>query len=69
MNANLQGWAGDGKFLYLDPSEVRAAYASAKRKNRGFAFWNIKDEGLTPRGNTAPCRMAAGLNSFLNIRS
>ena len=40
------GWANDGKFVYIDPRLIRKAYNNGLLGNRGFAFWNIKDEGL-----------------------
>ena len=40
------GWANDGKFVYIDPRLIRDAYKKGMLGNRGFAFWNIKDEGL-----------------------
>ena len=40
------GWANDGKFVYIDPRLIKQAYRDGLLGNRGFAFWNIKDEGL-----------------------
>ena len=66
------GWAGDGKFLYLRPDDLEAAYTGLPTdcKIRGFAFWNIKDEGSVPKNDKSgkPVFMARGLNRFLNIR-
>lgn len=37
---------------------------------RGFAFWNILDEGLaSPQRPKEPVWMAVGLNRFLKVRS
>jgi hypothetical protein len=49
------GWAGaaDGKFLLLLPSEVREAHCALSERGmqpRGYAFWNIADEGRVPFG-------------------
>ncbi len=49
------GWAGaaDGKFLLLLPSEVREAHRALSERGlqpKGYAFWNIADEGLVPHG-------------------
>ena len=69
------GWSGDGKFLLITPEDVGKFYESVlllSQEPRGFAFWNIKDEGLIPSdpalSNNQPVWMAAGLNSFLRIR-
>lgn len=66
------GWAGDGKFLYIPPTAVRQSYEALGGIDlapRGFAFWNIKDEGLPSRiGPAEPVWMAAGLNDILEIR-
>jgi len=66
------GWAGDGKFLLLYPDEVQRVYEMLKLQKltpRGFAFWNILDEGkcslLRP---DEPVWLASGLNDFLKIR-
>jgi chitinase len=39
------GWAGDGKFLFLSAQQVDAAHKAMHGKVRGYAFWNILDEG------------------------
>jgi len=45
------GWAGDGKFLFLSAQEVADAHEAMGGKVRGYAFWNILDEGRSlPRG-------------------
>lgn len=66
------GWAGDGKFFLMYPEEVGAAYSILEEVGeapRGFAFWNIKDEGIaSPRAPHIPVWMATGLNQFLKIR-
>lgn len=66
------GWAGDGKFPLVFPDEVGVAYNELLAEDlapRGFAFWNILDEGrVTARRPHEPLYMAAGLNSFLRIR-
>ena len=67
------GWAGDGKFLFIRPEEVATAYNHIKDLGlapKGFAFWNILDEGAVPRSSLEkqPIWMARGLNHFLNIR-
>jgi hypothetical protein len=67
------GWAGDGKFLFIAPDEVGRAYADLFKKGlspRGFAFWNILDEGKeSAKMKGTPVWMARGLNSFLKIRT
>ena len=66
------GWAGDGKFLLIYPAQAGAAYdalLAAGKAPRGFAFWNILDEGrASPQRPEEPVWMAAGLNKFLRIR-
>ena len=42
------GWAGDGKFLLLYPDQLQRTYerlSALSLAPRGFAFWNILDEG------------------------
>lgn len=39
------GWAGDGKFLYLSAEQLDSAHRAMQGKVRGYAFWNILDEG------------------------
>jgi len=67
------GWAGDGKFFLAYPEDIEKAYASllaTDEEPRGFAFWNILDEGRSSlRRPHQPVWMATGLNKFLNIRS
>eukprot|EP01039_Chlorochromonas_danica_P003052 gene3052-3331_t len=66
------GWAGDGKFLLLSTDQIESVYQHLIKKNmsiRGFAFWNILDEGQTSKQfPNQPVFMARGLNRFLNIR-
>jgi len=66
------GWAGDGKFLMLYPEEVAEGYKVLEeigQEPRGFAFWNILDEGAaSPRRPQEPVWMAKGLNRFLHTR-
>jgi len=66
------GWAGDGKFLLLYPDQLKEAYENLRGDNicpRGFAFWNILDEGRVSNLNPeVPVFMAAGLNQFLHTR-
>lgn len=66
------GWAGDGKFLFIPPGVlklVHAALVSAGLAPRGYAFWNIKDEGIaSPREPGSSVFLARGLNDFLHVR-
>eukprot|EP01031_Cornospumella_fuschlensis_P039102 gene39102-47577_t len=66
------GWAGDGKFLLIYPDQVEKAYNILQSKGlavRGFAFWNILDEGkASVQQPGRPVYMAKGLNRFLHIR-
>ena len=65
------GWAGDGKFLLIYPDKVKAAHLALQSEGlapRGYAFWNIKDEGIASvRNPDIPVWMASGLNDFLHI--
>lgn len=66
------GWAGDGKFLLIYPAQVAAAYRQLQAERltpRGFAFWNILDEGkASPQRPAEPVFLAHGLNTFMHIR-
>lgn len=66
------GWAGDGKFFLAFPDEVREAYHRLMQQShapRGFAFWNILDEGkASPLRPGQEVWMARGLNDFLHTR-
>jgi hypothetical protein len=67
------GWAGDGKFLLIYPEQVGAAYArlsAAGLAPRGFAFWDIFDEGRVSVGRPEgpAVWMASGLNAFMGVR-
>lgn len=66
------GWAGDGKFFFISPEEVEEIHAALVRDElapRGYAYWNMKDEGLSsPLRPDAPVWFAAGLNKFLKTR-
>jgi hypothetical protein len=67
------GWAGDGKFLLILPSELQKFHLSMQQKIKGYAFWNILDEGLPNKmvGNNSHDSviwMSKGLNRFLKIR-
>ena len=66
------GWAGDGKFLLIFPEEIGEAYHAMMKSGitpRGFAFWNILDEGKESIKHAGrPVWMAKGLNDFLKIR-
>ena len=68
------GWAGDGKFLLILPSELQKFHLSMKQKIKGYAFWNILDEGLPNKmvgddsHGDSVIWMSKGLNSFLKIR-
>lgn len=66
------GWAGDGKFLLVYPEQVGSAYKQLEHQGiapRGFAFWNILDEGKSsPQRPNEPVFLAKGLNAFMQIR-
>jgi len=66
------GWAGDGKFFLLFPDQAEKAYEALAKLDlapRGFAFWDILDEGkISLQRPHEPVWMAAGLNRFLKVR-
>ena len=58
-------WAGDGKFLFMDAEEIaqgHTALVDASLTPKGYAFWNMKDEGIDG------FYMASTLNRILGIR-
>lgn len=67
------GWAGDGKFLLVYPHQVQEAFEELGHQGqlqpRGFAFWNILDEGkASPMRPNEPVWLAKGLNRFMSVR-
>jgi hypothetical protein len=65
------GWADPTRVLLVEPSEVGKSYNALKaagKAPRGYAYWDVGDEGITPTGWTSPLFMAEGLNEFLHIR-
>ena len=65
------GWAGDGKFLLIYPNDLQHAYTFMKENNihiRGFAFWNILDEGKVSSQNSdyGPLFLAKELSAIIN---
>lgn len=65
------GWSDGTRALLVDPTLVGKGYDSLKtvgKAPRGFAFWDIGDEGETPAGWSAPLYLAKGINAFLHIR-
>ena len=68
------GWAGNGKFLFVDENNIIQGYKYLKEQKkdvRGFMFWDIADEGKIIQSscndteNKNPFYMAKVLNSFL----
>ena len=63
------GWAGDGKFLFIAPDALKRIYAALQSENlnvRGFGFWNILDEGkASPSDPTTPVWLAKALKDIL----
>ena len=68
------GWAGNGKFLFVDENNIIQGYKYLKEQKkdvRGFMFWDIADEGKVIQStcndteNKNPFYMAKVLNSFL----
>ena len=74
------GWAGTNgttsKSLLLWPEDLAQAWANLNRKGlqpRGFGYWQIGLEGLTPQPESAqhpgPLNLAKRLNEFVQTRS
>ncbi len=66
------GWTDGSRAILIAPDLVGKSYTELKaigREPRGYAFWDIGDEGVTPAGWTSPLYLAKGLNDFLHIRS
>lgn len=63
------GWAGDDKFLFVPSDQLAAVYSALREANlpiRGFAFWNIKDEGIpAKREPTIPVWLARDLREII----
>lgn len=63
------GWAGDDKFLFVPSDQLAAVYSALREANlpiRGFAFWNIKDEGIpAKREPTTPVWLARDLREII----
>jgi chitinase len=69
--ANAWAGADDDKFLLLYPDDIAKVYESLINSSlyiRGFAFWNIKDEGLVQknRREDEPVWMASALKNVLH---
>jgi chitinase len=66
------GWAPIDKCILIYPVDVCSAYNTLKAKGlepRGFAFWDIGDEGAVPQGSAGPLYLASGLNKCLKVRN
>ena len=61
---------GSGKSAFIWPADAAAAYEATApaRRPRGFAFWNIAEEGTTANGTDTALSFAPELNSFLHVR-
>jgi hypothetical protein len=59
-----------GKSAFIWPEDAGIAYESTLpiKRPRGFAFWNIAEEGSTANGTNVTLAFAPTLNSFLHIR-
>ncbi|KAI9141770.1 hypothetical protein BKA69DRAFT_1072603 [Paraphysoderma sedebokerense] len=66
------GWANNEKFLLIRPEQMEDGATQLKRDGmmvRGFAFWNIQDEGAVPNGQKEEVWLTKGLNKILKIRN
>lgn len=63
------GWAGDGKFYFLNADRLADVSARLREANlpiRGFAFWNIQDEGMASKSDpSTPVYLARVLKEIL----
>ena len=61
---------GSGKSAFFWPSDVGKAYEATAEgeRPRGFAFWNIAEEGSGANGTSVPLSFAPSLNAFLHTR-
>jgi hypothetical protein len=59
-----------GKSAFIWPEDVGIAYENTLVKNqpRGFAFWNIAEEGGGANGTNTTLTFAPSFNEFLYIR-
>ena len=63
------GWAHNNKFLFLRPEELQSGYdelVASGTKPRGFAFYNIQDEGLHVASFQGPFYMALELKKLVS---
>lgn len=67
------GWAGDGKFLFISPAQLESVYNKLQEHRlpiRGFAFWNILDEGIASVSDPMnPVWLAASLKQICSSQS
>lgn len=66
-------WAGpeENRTIFIYPADAAQAYARlapAHRAPRGFAFWDIGDEGRRIAGTNETLFLAKALNEFLHTR-
>lgn len=61
---------GSGKMAFFWPESAGAARAAggASFRPRGYAYWDIQEEGTAANGTETVLYMAAGLNKFLHVR-
>jgi len=65
------GWAGDGKFILIEPEELNRTYQELIKRDmkiRGFMFWDIADEGKVPIDSDKKLWLATELNKFMKTR-
>ncbi|KAJ3124377.1 hypothetical protein HK100_011256 [Physocladia obscura] len=65
-------WANGVKALLVMPDQLEKAYTELKRIGhpiKGFAFWNIAEEGGIPQGQTKPLWLAREINEFIHAET
>lgn len=67
----LSRGSADGKSAFFWPKDCGVAWSRADpaARPRGYAFWNIPDEGATVNGTNATLAFAPALNAFLQVRA
>lgn len=65
-------WTDGSRAILIMPDQVETAYTRLQAKGqapRGFAFWDIGDEGAVVPGTSGPALyLASGLNAFMHTR-
>jgi len=65
------GGGGGGRSACFWPESIRIAFETAEpsQRPRGYAFWNIGQDGRKMNGTNRSVSLARSLNSFLHVRT